>query len=255
MKANAGLGHAVAIVSSTGQVRMTRMIPLAPQQADDLKRICQEDVRLVRSVREALSASETPSIRPSMLVRQAITALSAYGTAGSTSGLAGAVIRLGMDLADFRRRHRLDNQAIVSGLDAWWLRRKEPEDSDLPRDHLDEIAKLSGAEPVYAAAKARDLALDHERLFNHARIITDVRPVFDTNKDGPIGAVIIHSLRLEVIENDRIVSYTVNMDPSDLEVLSEATKDALRKSNSIGSILNEKLQSNVLVSGGDPNDN
>src|SRR5206468_2991943 len=80
-------------------------------------------------------------------------------------------------------------------------------------------------------AKARDLAFDFERLYTRARILTDIRPIYDDPRNAIVGADIIQSLRLDYVSSDGDTkTITIALDIPDLEQLKKCCEDALQKS-------------------------
>ncbi len=87
-----------------------------------------------------------------------------------------------------------------------------------------ELSKLTNR------AKALSLATDSQRLFSDAKIVSDVRPVFgeDVSKP-PLGAVILHSLKIGFAEDGEEREFFVTMDSKDLRELQSWITRALSK--------------------------
>lgn len=101
---------------------------------------------------------------------------------------------------------------------------------------LNRILKSS----VAITVKAIELSLEVGNAFLDSRIITDLRPLFTTEKDVDlIGNVIIHSLKIQfrnASSNNDSMFFT--MDNSDLKNLKKAIERALLKEE----VLREKLK-------------
>jgi hypothetical protein len=92
---------------------------------------------------------------------------------------------------------------------------------------------------VVLPAKARELAFDFERIYTRARILTDIRPVFDDARNEIMGANVTQTLRLDYTSrNDSSTSLSLALDMSDIEELRKCCKDALRKAT----ISREKIE-------------
>jgi hypothetical protein len=92
------------------------------------------------------------------------------------------------------------------------------------------IEKLLLSPAVGLPAKARELAFDFERIYSRARILTDIRPVFDDARNEIAGANITQTLRLEYTSrNGSSTSLSLALDMSDIEALRKCCDDALRK--------------------------
>ncbi|MDR3402512.1 MAG: hypothetical protein P4L99_08440 [Chthoniobacter sp.] len=89
--------------------------------------------------------------------------------------------------------------------------------------------RVLGAAAVVGTAKALDLSYDHAQLLKRARILTDIRPIFDREATTIQGAVISHTLRLRYDDLDGEHSISLALDRSDVESLAEECKRALTK--------------------------
>lgn len=104
-----------------------------------------------------------------------------------------------------------------------------PEQLEELRQRRADIIALVDSVSLKYTAKALDLAFDRERIFNKSRIITDIRPVFDSEKQEIVGAVVIQSLRIEYYSEDGFHSSTFSLSTKDIEDLLSACQDALEK--------------------------
>jgi hypothetical protein len=92
------------------------------------------------------------------------------------------------------------------------------------------IERMLSTKVVSLYAKARDLAFDFERLYARARILTDIRPVYDDDRNTIIGGDITQTLRLDYfVAEGETKSITVALDILDLEQLKKCCGDALQK--------------------------
>lgn len=96
----------------------------------------------------------------------------------------------------------------------------------------DFLLKALALESISISAKASDVAYSNERLFTGARILTDVRPVF-SNDLSPTAAVLIHSLKIDYVQDGETHERFFSLDSSDLTTLRDALDRALRKGRSL----------------------
>ena len=88
--------------------------------------------------------------------------------------------------------------------------------------------------------KAADLFSEYEHILHDSRVVTDVRAVFGTSLDNPpIGALIIHNLKLCYSQAGRVKEIFVAMDDKDVEKLSRVLKRAEEKSRSLKKVLDK----------------
>ncbi|MBD2434848.1 MULTISPECIES: hypothetical protein [Fischerella] len=84
------------------------------------------------------------------------------------------------------------------------------------------------------ASKAINVVRDHERVFTRSRVLTDMRPVFESDiEKGPAGVAIVHMLKIEYADLDGKHEFFVALDSIDLEQLREQLDRADRKAKAI----------------------
>jgi hypothetical protein len=103
------------------------------------------------------------------------------------------------------------------------------EEESLP--HLDEEGKrnfsnrlayfLEASSVLGITAKAAKVLLENERVFLYPHILTDIRTVFKDLQDQPVGALIVHNLRITYRQDGDEKEFFVALDDSDLASLSK----------------------------------
>lgn len=117
----------------------------------------------------------------------------------------------------------------------------DSEESRLPRAERDQFRKklltLLDADVFAVVSKAFDLATDDERTFCHARILTDLRPVFGTRiEEGPKGMVVVHLLKIDYHQgNPAHHQFYVALDVDDLQALRKVIDRAEAKARNLRS--------------------
>ncbi len=86
-------------------------------------------------------------------------------------------------------------------------------------------------------SKALDVLTDAERLFFTAKILTDVRPVFDEDGKNVEGAVIMHNLRIHYGQDNEHRDFFVALDTSDIKELRSVLDRADKKAESLQALL------------------
>ncbi|MBG1269484.1 hypothetical protein [Nostoc sp. WHI] len=103
--------------------------------------------------------------------------------------------------------------------------------------------------------KASDLLIEHERIFSDSRIVTDIRPVFDSETERKLEAVVLtYTLRIQYKDAEGTKEFYVALDSDDLENLHEQIVIAIDNREALGSVLkkaeieciNPALESEVL---------
>ena len=102
------------------------------------------------------------------------------------------------------------------------------------------LGPLLNVKPMAVSVKASDLQKQHTRVFLGARILTDIRPVFEEGKEPFLsGAMLVHNLKLEVAENLESKDIYVALDDDDIVTLQKVLARATVKSKVLKSALRE----------------
>lgn len=105
-------------------------------------------------------------------------------------------------------------------------------------ERLTTLLNMSGGLEILA--KARSVIFDYPNVFAHARILSDVRPVFGKEIDDDIaGAVIVHVLKINYHQAGDHGEFFVALDASDLDQLQSQIERAKNKEAKIQAMLSE----------------
>lgn len=100
------------------------------------------------------------------------------------------------------------------------------------------LAALLQAPDLVAVSKAADIVTEYDHVLHLSRIITDIRPVFDNSiNSDPLGAVIVHQLRIGFIDENRLRTISFALDADDLANLKRAVDRAGDKQNALSRVL------------------
>ncbi len=100
------------------------------------------------------------------------------------------------------------------------------------------LFRLLQIRSVAKVAKAFDMLFEHERVFHGARVITDIRPVFpDDVSEGADGAVLLHTLKLDLHVASGSSELYVALDSRDLQRLKQVLQRALEKDRELRKFL------------------
>lgn len=100
------------------------------------------------------------------------------------------------------------------------------------------LKSLLSAESISLSGRARLVFTEHEHYLCYARIMTDVRPIFgESVEKQPIGATIVHTLKLAYHEAKEIREFFVALDGDSLDRLSDLIERAQRKATSLKSTM------------------
>ena len=101
------------------------------------------------------------------------------------------------------------------------------------------LRNLLSIRPLSMIAKARNLHTDYENTFCTARILTDLRAVFDVDiKESPAGFVVTHILKLGYHHAGKHTELHVAMDKVDVDNLLLSLQRAKTKATTLTAISN-----------------
>jgi hypothetical protein len=199
-------------------------LAVSEQSGLDLERISEISPETITAALRVLETRERPIISPNTL-RSVLAP-----TVGAD--VAGILVRQLLSLGLLSTRKGQDIDEIVESL-TLGLRKKW--DSDR-KEYLAKWSKLKSkfaellrSHHVLCAAKAFDLSYDFEHILHSARIITDIRPVFNIEKTEIIGTIICNRLRLVYHDNDAQKSISIAISEDDLQALVEECEKARTK--------------------------
>lgn len=102
------------------------------------------------------------------------------------------------------------------------------------------VGLLNNAFPLVVAYKASKVFDDYERIFEDAKVVTDMRPLFDsdTGEDRKIQAISIsHTIKINYKDLEGEKEFFVGLETDDLMSLLSEIITAIEKNNSIKSML------------------
>lgn len=96
------------------------------------------------------------------------------------------------------------------------------------------LGQIIAAPALVLTAKAEDVMSQHQHVLTSARAFTDVRPVFsDDVAQGPVGGVVVHTLRLEYYDGESEKSFYLAMDNEDVQSLLDVLDRARLKGDAV----------------------
>ena len=118
-------------------------------------------------------------------------------------------------------------QAIIGSLESQF------QDGFDRAESLRKISSLLEAQALLISARASDLQHDFDRVFISAKIVSDLRTVFDQNGDKIHGAMVIHNLSITHVHEGEFKTFYVAMDRSDIAKLRTVLDRADVKSSAL----------------------
>jgi hypothetical protein len=99
------------------------------------------------------------------------------------------------------------------------------------------LTRLFEIEAFLLVAKAGSVMTDHDKVFRDARVLTDIRPVFDETPHSTQAMTIVHNLKIHYHQGDQHRELYVALDAQDVQSLIDALERAKKKAEVIKAIL------------------
>ncbi|GEM_PF-1036749 len=114
------------------------------------------------------------------------------------------------------------------------------------RPQLEDLLSLPA---VWNVVKALDLSYDYANLFQNAKILVDIRPIFNKDATNIQGAVISYTLRLYFDSLEGSKNLSIALDKTDVSELMESCKRALKKADCAQKLMQEWGVKKILIAG------
>jgi len=198
------------------------------EQAADFATIRDLGAAQLQKVIDHVATCEVLPLRPADLITRVTEAL------GGDAETAELVVRSLLPLNQLIRQSVRTVDGVLDGLrnGIAMLADWSPEDKAAWQSIEPELRQLLQADAIRTVSKATDLAYDHADLFQGARIVTDIRPVFNDLDDDQLkmdGAVVSYTLRLNFDNRDGNHSLSIALDESDVLDLKAQCERAMQK--------------------------
>jgi hypothetical protein len=101
-----------------------------------------------------------------------------------------------------------------------------------------QLEGLLSTNHIAILSKAMDISSDFEHIYDDARILTDIRPIFNETKSEIVSAIICQRLRLAYRDGTKEpIVLSIAMDRNDVEELKRACEEALEKMSIAGGLV------------------
>lgn len=137
--------------------------------------------------------------------------------------------RLGISISDFA-------DGVSAAIDDFEEEEFSEEDKLRLARRLTELLEIEKSLGI--TSKANDVLTEHEHTFCGARILTDIRPIFQNDlASSPSEAVIIHTLKIAYHQDREHKEFYVALDAEDIQTLKSAIERAELKERSAKALL------------------
>jgi hypothetical protein len=130
------------------------------------------------------------------------------------------------------------DEFVDSVVDAMSKPGKAHVDASKASDLRTNLRKLLAVPSISLGAKATSVLFENERSLVNARILTDIRPVFELEGVDVGGALVIHTLKLEYFsDSDGAKEFFVSLDSDDIDALILKLERAKQKADRLKNVL------------------
>ena len=226
---------------------MSLQLRVSKHQLADLKMISDLGPDCLVKVEQKLKSLPNPTLRPQDLLAKVGEALKQD---------AESLVRQLLSLQGLVRQTGLAVEEVLSGIKAAVQRQGQEVGLELASwERVEgEVQKLVEETSVRLAATAIELAYDYTNLLRRVKILTDIRPLFDRPAEQIEGAVVSYTLRLHYNSADGEHELSVALDEGDIRTLRAECDRAIKKAATAKSLITEKCQIPVALSGETDND-
>lgn len=99
------------------------------------------------------------------------------------------------------------------------------------------LLELLSVEAISLSGRAEYVQHQYEGFFTSARILSDIRTIFDESGSSPLGAVIVHNLKISYFRNGEYQEAFFALDNADLETMRKSLDRAELKTASLEAII------------------
>jgi hypothetical protein len=220
-------------------------IQLAPSQIEDLRTVASLGSVVVSGVAAQFADSPEPLLSPTRLI-DFVGRQTQIGPSGADS-----LVSAALGIRSLMRQARLTiDEALLAVQDAQdkagnWT----DKDADAWRDVTRAFREFLSLPTIANASAAHELSFDYAHLLREARILTDIRPIFDGPATSIEGAVVSHTLRVTYRDSSETRSLSIAMDEADVHELSTQCVRALTKARTAAEAMSNAVGVPTYISG------
>lgn len=155
--------------------------------------------------------------------------------------LATALARQLISLASYSRQLELENDECTDNIISSLSSLLTTENTDKLKTLIESALECDS---IVVSAKSLMLSFSADTIFRDAKVITDIRPIFnssgpDGEPTGVHGAVVVQTMQISAMSASNMKSFSVSMDSRDVDDLIKKLQRAKKKATLSISILKE----------------
>lgn len=222
-------------------------LKLQPYQLSDLAMIRGLSSAEITNIASHLEKLSPLPLKPEILLKEFLKVLV------GKEAVANAILRQSLSLCGVMRQMEIPIEDVLKGVHQGIVANGDWNEVEIEKWRTLEpsLQTLFSLPTVQRVAKTLDLSYEYANLLRRARIVTDIRPIFDKEAKQIEGAVISHTLRLRFDSVDGDHGLSIAMDENDIKSLLEKCQRALAKSQTARELMANRAGVATIVSGED----
>jgi hypothetical protein len=224
---------------------------LRPDQLNDLSILRELGADAIHTITKTLAGLESPPVKPQHLRKELINILP------TKTSEAEHIVRLLITLYSLRRQRDLSVQELLDGLtrgirtaDVKWTDVEISEWEEL----LPNLHDLLSMSTIWTIVKALDLSYDYANLFQSAKILTDIRPIFSEDASTIDGSVVSFTLRLYFDSLEGSKSLSIALNHKDVKKLQKNCERAIKKAETAKTFMVDDNKKRTIICGDEDDD-
>lgn len=199
------------------------------QAMEDMQAVCRIEPSAIEAMLARVDELTATVLHPEQ-VRKSLASIE-----GISQNDVRSILRLIFSFINLQRNAGLTPEDTLRILDG---RIPEKGSSELPtgfdfhrrwRDRRQQVKRLLENPRLRTVAKALDLSYDYMNLLQSAKVITDIRPIYDDEASRVDGLIVSFTLRLLFDEGDVSHNLSLAMDERDVLLLQKECERAIKK--------------------------
>lgn len=222
---------------------MSRPVHLEQEQINDYQVICNVGEHKLREVvarLKALPVAPTPFNKLFDAISDVLK---------DNAGAAESIFRQMMPVISWLRQEQGTVDELMAGV-RYALKSTDSWDNQKWPVVESILTELFSVRTLYLSASAVDLSFEHVNLFRGARVLTDIRPIFNEEGTAIEGAVISHTLRLRFENTQGRHELTLALEESDVKEIAVQCERALAKASLALAMMTKDAKIPTIISGG-----
>lgn len=159
-----------------------------------------------------------------------------------------AITRQLISLSAFARERDLDPDTLLKSI-ILSVKDLDPQIAQGIEERGETISALLGSAQVKSVMKGVELQQEFDNFLSSAKVMVDLRPIFEDDEVSPVGGVITYNLRVKYIAGDRERSLSIALEEDQILQLIGTSERALKKAEALSNKISGFDEGSVFSAG------